>query len=68
MRSRLCFAWFGDDGGGGSQRAERRPAKPHNDVLFHDGRKWVLKRDGKIVAESKSTFAMGDLKARERDR
>jgi hypothetical protein len=61
MSSRLCYAWFGDEGGGGSKRAEPESEKPSRGLgLFHDGRKWVFKRNGKVVAESKATFSVGD--------
>jgi hypothetical protein len=60
MRSRLCYAWFGDEGGGsGNSRRPSPEKKSHVSGLFHDGTKWVIKRNGVVVAQSKSTFAEG---------
>jgi hypothetical protein len=56
----LCHSWFGDDGGGAEKKG-RPPLEEKSAIrLSHDGRKWVFKRDGKVVAESPTTFAPGD--------
>jgi hypothetical protein len=63
MSSRLCYAWLGDEGGGGCKKQQPRPEKERSTYgVFHDGQKWIFKRDGKVVAESKPTFVEGSVK------
>jgi len=59
MSRHLCYAWFGEEGGA-SGLPPQRTEKKNIVGLSHDGRKWQLKRDGKIVAESSPTFVPGE--------
>jgi hypothetical protein len=53
MKSRrVCLAWFGEGGGGGTTIPQTTPIIS----LTHDGQKWSIKRNGKTLAVSRATF------------